>query len=133
MAGYKDQYALQGRYLDPLYFPLYHAFLDPCHGMVELFQELPCRWCSRFFTAITGIQTPNWFAYGPFPIVVVLGLHYAPFAYILIGGILRNMDANLEEAALILKASRGKIMRKITIPIVLPAMLSTFLLVFPVP
>ncbi len=82
------------------------------------------------FTALTGIETANWFAYGPFPIIVVLGLHYAPFAYILIGGILRNMDANLEEAALILKASRGKIMRKITIPIVLPAMLSTFLLVF---
>ncbi len=82
------------------------------------------------FTAITGIETANWFAFGPFPIIIVLGLHYAPFAYILIGGILRNMDANLEEAALILKASRGKIMRKITIPIVLPAMLSTFLLVF---
>ena len=82
------------------------------------------------FTALTGIETANWFAYGPFPIIVVLGLHYAPFAYILIGGILRNMDANLEEAALILKASRGKIMRRITIPIVLPAMLSTFLLVF---
>ncbi|WP_422477464.1 ABC transporter permease [Pleomorphochaeta sp. DL1XJH-081] len=82
------------------------------------------------FTALTGIEIPNWFAYGPFPIIVVLGLHYAPFAYILIGGILRNMDANLEEAALILKASRAKIMWKITIPIVLPAMLSTFLLVF---
>lgn len=82
------------------------------------------------FTALTGIVTPNWFAYGPFPMIVVLGLHYAPFAYILIGGILRNMDANLEEAALILKADRWKIMRKITIPIVLPAMLSTFLLVF---
>ena len=38
------------------------------------------------FTALTGIETANWFAYGPFPIVVVLGLHYAPFAYILIGG-----------------------------------------------
>ncbi|MBB6482118.1 ABC transporter permease [Spirochaeta isovalerica] len=82
------------------------------------------------FTALTGLETANWFAYGPFPIIVVLGLHYAPFAYILIGGILRNMDANLEEAALILKASRGKIMRRITIPIVMPAMLSTFLLVF---
>ena len=82
------------------------------------------------FTAMTGIETANWFAYGPFPITVVLGLHYAPFAYILIGGILRNMDANLEEAALILKASRWKIMRKVTVPIVLPAMLSTFLLVF---
>jgi len=82
------------------------------------------------FTSLTGIQTANWFAYGPFPIIVVLGLHYTPFAYILIGGILRNMDANLEEAALLLKAGRAKIMRKITIPIVMPAMLSTFLLVF---
>ena len=82
------------------------------------------------FTALTGIETADWFAYGFFPIVVVLGLHYAPFAYILIGGILRNMDANLEEAAVILKASRLKIFRKITIPIVLPAVLSTFLLVF---
>ena len=83
-----------------------------------------------FFTSLTGISTPDWFAYGPFPIVIVLGMHYAPFAYILIGGILRNMDANLEEAALILKANRFKIMWKVTIPIVLPAMLSTFLLVF---
>ena len=82
------------------------------------------------FTALTGIETADWFAYGFFPIVIVLGLHYAPFAYILIGGILRNMDANLEEAAVILKASRLKIFRKITIPIVLPAVLSTFLMVF---
>ncbi|MCL2602656.1 MAG: ABC transporter permease subunit, partial [Treponema sp.] len=82
------------------------------------------------FTAITGIETANWFAYGAFPIIIVQGLHYAPFAYILIGGILRNMDANLEEAALILKTSRLKIFTRITIPIVMPAILSTFLLVF---
>jgi iron(III) transport system permease protein len=82
------------------------------------------------FTALTGIETANWFAYGPFPIIMVQGLHYAPFAYILIGGILRNMDANLEEAAVILKASRLKIFSRITLPIVMPAILSTFLLVF---
>lgn len=64
------------------------------------------------------------------PCAVVLGLHYAPFAYILIGGILRNMDANLEEAATMLKASRAKIIYRITLPIVLPALVSTFLLVF---
>lgn len=82
------------------------------------------------FTALTGIETANWFAYGIFPTSVVLGLHYAPFAYILIGGILRNMDANLEEAALILKASRAKIIARINLPIIMPAILSTFLLVF---
>lgn len=79
---------------------------------------------------LTGLCVPEGFVYGLFPCAIVLGLHYAPFAYILIGGILRNMDANLEEAATILHASRAKIIWRITLPIVLPALVSTFLLVF---
>ncbi len=80
--------------------------------------------------ALTGIGTPASLVYGFWPIAICLGIHYAPFAYILIGGILRNMDANLEEAATILKTSRFKILRRITLPIVMPALLSTVLLVF---
>lgn len=76
------------------------------------------------------ISVPSSMVYGIVPCAIVLGLHYAPFAYILIGGTLRNMDANLEEAATILKANRWKITWRITIPIVMPAILSTFLLVF---
>ena len=68
--------------------------------------------------------------YGFFPMAMVLGIHYAPFAYILIGGILKNMDANLEEAGTILKASRFKVFRRITLPIIKPGIVSTFLLVF---
>ncbi len=79
---------------------------------------------------LTGIKVSESMVYGLVPCAVVLGLHYAPFAYILIGGILRNMDANLEEAATILKTTRARIIRKITLPIVMPALLSTFLLVF---
>ena len=82
------------------------------------------------FTALTGIPIPNWFAYGPFPIVVTTGLHYAPFAYILIGGVLRNMDANLEEAAIILKTNKARMFTSITIPMVMPAVMSTIILVF---
>lgn len=82
------------------------------------------------FTALTGIRIANWFAYGEFPIIIVTGLHYAPFAFILIGGILQNMDANLEEAAMLLHGSRSKIIRKITLPIVMPAVFSAFLLTF---
>ncbi len=80
--------------------------------------------------SLTGICVPSWIVYGIFPCSLVMGIHYAPFAYILIGGTLRNMDANLEEAATILQASRGRILRKITIPIVMPALFSTVLLVF---
>lgn len=77
-----------------------------------------------------GALVPQSMVYGFWPCAICLGIHYAPFAYILIGGILRNMDANLEEAATILKASRFKILRKVTLPIVLPALFSTVLLVF---
>ncbi len=80
--------------------------------------------------ALTGWAAPEWLCYGPFPIAFVLGLHYAPFAYILIGGILRNMDANLEEAATILNVPRWKIFTNVTVPILKPAILSTILLVF---
>ena len=80
--------------------------------------------------SITGICAPSWLTSGFWPIAIVMGIHYTPFAYILIGGILRNMDANLEEAAIVLKATRFKILYRITLPIVAPAMISTILLVF---
>ena len=80
--------------------------------------------------SLTGICVPSWLTTGFWPIAIVMGVHYTPFAYILIGGILRNMDANLEEAAIVLKASRFKILYRITLPIVAPAMISTILLVF---
>ena len=77
-----------------------------------------------------GVTMPSWWCSGLFPSLLVLGLHYAPFAYILIGGIFRNMDANLEEAATILNTPKWKIMTRVTLPLIRPAILSTILLVF---
>lgn len=82
------------------------------------------------FASVFGIQMPLWWCQGLFPCSVVLALHYAPFAYIMIGGIFRNMDANLEEAATILNTPRWKTFLRITMPLVKPAILSTVLLVF---
>ncbi len=80
--------------------------------------------------SLFGLNMPLWWCQGLFPCAVVLGLHYAPFAYILIGGIFRNMDANLEEAATILDTPKWKCFLHVTIPLVKPAVLSTILLVF---
>jgi iron(III) transport system permease protein len=80
--------------------------------------------------SLFGVEMPMWWCQGLFPSLMVLGLHYAPFAYILIGGIFRNMDANLEEAATILDTPRWKIAFRVTLPMVKPAILSTILLVF---
>lgn len=80
--------------------------------------------------AVFGVYMPEWFVYGAFPIALVLGLHYAPYAFMLIGTMLRNMDASLEEAAMILRTNRFRIIHAITLPVVKPAIMSTFLLVF---
>jgi iron(III) transport system permease protein len=77
-----------------------------------------------------GIFTPKWFNEGLFPTALILGIHYAAFAYIMIGTVFKNMDSNLEEAATILNTPKWKIFLKITIPMITPAILSTVLLVF---
>lgn len=82
------------------------------------------------FQYLTGIEPPNWFSYGMFPIVVTLALHYFPFGFMLIAGALRTIDSQLEESAELLGASRARITRKIVFPLVLPVVLSTFLLTF---
>lgn len=80
--------------------------------------------------SLTGLAMPLWWCKGLFPSATVLAIHYAPFAYILIGGIFRNMDANLEEAATILNTPKRRIFFRVTLPMVMPAILSTILLVF---
>ena len=82
------------------------------------------------FFALTGVETSDWFAYGLFPITITLALHYFPFAFLLIGGALRNIDAQLEESASLVGAGRLAILRRITIPLILPSIMAAFLLSF---
>lgn len=82
------------------------------------------------FATIFNIRMPLWWVQGLFPSIIILSIHYAPFAYLLIGSIFRNMDSNLEEAAIILNTPKRKIFTKITLPMIYPAVISTILLVF---
>lgn len=82
------------------------------------------------FRFVTGADPPEWLAYGFMPIVVTLTLHYAPFTYLLVAGALASVDSQLEEAGEVLGAPRGTILRRITFPLVLPALLSGFILTF---
>jgi iron(III) transport system permease protein len=77
-----------------------------------------------------GIDPPDWLAYGAIPIVITLGLHYFPFAFLLFGNALRRFDAQLEESARVLGASAGRTFWRIVVPLMLPAVLSAVLLIF---
>src|SRR6266508_827974 len=60
----------------------------------------------------------------------VQGLHLAPIAFLLMGAAFRSMDPSLEEAALMAGAPRHLLLRRITMPLVRPAIVSAILLMF---
>ncbi|NLJ80224.1 MAG: iron ABC transporter permease [Firmicutes bacterium] len=97
---------------------------------VEVFQNSSLYLPTGFLEYFTGITVPEWLVYGPVPIVIVMALHYYPFGFLLISGALTSIDSQLEESAEVLGAGRFRILRKITFPIIMPAMLSTALLAF---
>ena len=77
-----------------------------------------------------GINTPDWLAYGPIPIILVLTIHYYAYAYLLGSSALQSINSELEEMGEIQGASKIKILARITFPLVLPALLSAFILTF---
>lgn len=79
---------------------------------------------------LIGQGPPDWFAYGPVPIMISSGLHYYTFFFLFVSAALMSIDSNLEEAGAISGASRWRILRKITFPLVLPALLSGFIMTF---
>jgi len=79
---------------------------------------------------LTGTPPPDWLAYGPVPIIVSSGLHYYTFFFLFISAALLSIDSSLEEAGELAGAGRWRIMRKITFPLVIPAIASGFIMTF---
>ncbi|MBR5741639.1 MAG: ABC transporter permease subunit, partial [Firmicutes bacterium] len=44
-----------------------------------------------------GLNIPDWLAYGPIAIVLVMCMHYYAFSYIMVSGALRSINSELEE------------------------------------
>ena len=82
-----------------------------------------------FFEAM-GVTVPNWLSYGYIPIVLAMTIHYFPYAFILVSGAIASMDSQLEDTARVLGASQKTVLRKITFPLMLPALGSAFVLIF---
>ncbi len=82
------------------------------------------------FEFLIGQSPPAWLAYGPVPIIISCALHYYTFFFLFVTAALMSIDSSLEEAGELAGATRGRILRKITFPLVLPALLSGFIMTF---
>lgn len=86
-------------------------------GTIGLFAEL-------------GLSVPDWLAWGFVPIVLVLITHYFALSYMLISAGLASVGADMIEAAELTGAKRARILRDVTLPVVMPSILAGGLLAF---
>jgi len=90
----------------------------------------PQGYLARIFFQLSGAQAAPWNIYSAGGIVFVLTVHYFILVFITVAGALERMDASLEEAARASGANTYRIMREITLPLVLPAIVAGGLLAF---
>ncbi len=86
----------------------------------------------RKFVSIFGMQV----AKGPFNVytlygmIFLEGMRHVPTIFLMISAAFRNMDPALEEAAFVSGCSTAKTLRKVTIPVLFPAILVAFIYSF---
>ena len=84
---------------------------------------------NRFFMDVLGFDGPVFNIYSYAGIILVETMYLFPFVFIQVSGALERMDPTLEESARISGADLFTITRKITIPLVMPSILSGALLI----
>ncbi len=77
---------------------------------------------------LLGIYDNN--VYGFWGIVIVQTLTFFPVCYMMLKGLLKNIDPSLEEAARDMGASRSKVFMTVTFPLLLPGLGNAFLVTF---
>ena len=68
--------------------------------------------------------------YGFWGIAIVQTLTFFPVCYMMLKGLLKNIDPSLEEAARDMGASRWKVFTTVTLPLILPGLGNAFLVTF---
>lgn len=85
---------------------------------------------NQFWRAVFGASDPLLNIYGIWGIVMVEALYEMPYVFLIVAGALRSMDPTLEEASLASGAGVTRTTLRVTLPLVLPAILGGALLVF---
>ncbi|HBN97156.1 MAG TPA: ABC transporter permease [Firmicutes bacterium] len=82
----------------------------------------------NMFLGMFGMELPS--IYGLFGIIFTMTLTYYPFVFLLSYGAFEAVNPLLEEAAMLMGAKRKRILRTITLPLVIPSVGAGAILVF---
>jgi len=80
--------------------------------------------------SIFGLNDPLFTIYSLWSLIAITALAVVPTAFVMVSGLMRNMDPQLEQAATVHGASGAVIARRITLPLVAPGVLSVAIFMF---
>ncbi len=104
------------------------AFVGAFSWVILLGKQGVVRYAINKVLGIVGLSLPP--IYGLFGIIFTMSLTYLPFVFLLSYGAFKSTNPLLEESAMIMGATHGRILRTITIPLVLPSLGAAAILVF---
>ncbi|MCB1742781.1 MAG: iron ABC transporter permease [Gammaproteobacteria bacterium] len=104
--------------------PLVMAFgwillLNPNNGALNLALQ-----------SLLGLEHSPLSIYSIWAMIAITGLSLVPTTFVMVGNLLRNMDPQLENAATVSGASRLTVIRRITVPLLSPGLLSIAIYLF---
>ncbi len=116
------------RWMEPLL--LTPVFVSP---MVLAFGYVvavgPVGFYSLWFKQLFGLDNAPWNIYSLVSIAVIAGLTHVPHVYLYASAALRNLGSDVEEAARICGASPFRVAKDVSLPMVMPSMLFSGVLV----
>ena len=85
---------------------------------------------NELLKVIPGISSSVFSPYSLTALIVISALSLVPTSYVMISGLLRNMDPSLEDAGVVMGAGRFSVIRTITLPVLTPGLLSVGMFLF---
>ncbi len=84
---------------------------------------------NAFWTALTGLPGPLTI-YSMWALILITGISVTPTAFVMLGGLFRNMDPQLESAGFVHGGSSWTVARRIVLPLLVPGLFSVAIYVF---
>lgn len=104
------------------------AFVGAFTWVILLGRQGVVRYAVNKVLGLVGLSLPP--IYGLFGIIFTMTLTYLPFVFLLSYGAFKSINPLLEESAMIMGAVNSRILRTITIPLILPSLGAAAILVF---
>ena len=104
------------------------AFVGAFSWVILLGRQGVVRYAVNKILGLVGLSLPP--IYGLFGIIFTMSLTYLPFVFLLSYGAFKSTNPLLEESAVIMGAGHSRILRTITIPLILPSLGAAAILVF---